>query len=287
MLSALVLLPLCSLKSLASLAPFSLLGLGGTLYTAIFMIIRFLDKSYATGGRFFSQIALQPTFNVRGGYALNHLTFVLLSMLSTSYIAHYNAPKFYAELRNPSMARFNRVISGAFGASILFFVLIMCVGFLTFGGATQGFILNNYASGDLLATLARFAIGVALVTGYPFTFSALREGLLDMGGVKGEARGRAFQAVTIGLLSLVTALALVLRDVGFVVSISGALFGCALMFVVPAIMTIKNLGRLVAAGQGSKNSGLERAFNYGLILTGSIMGALGVFVSTMRQLGKM
>ena len=78
------------------------------------------------------------------------------------------------------MARFNQVVSGAFLSSIAFFVFIMSVGFSTFGGATAGFVLNNYASSDLLATLARFAIGLALLTGYPFTFSALREGILDL-----------------------------------------------------------------------------------------------------------
>ena len=40
---------------------------------------------------------------------------------------------------------------------------------------------------------------------------------------------------------MVTLLALVLKDVGFVVSISGAMFGCLLMFIVPAIMTISNI----------------------------------------------
>ncbi|RYH28750.1 hypothetical protein EON65_10980 [archaeon] len=287
LLTSVVLLPLVSLRSLNALAPFSLLGLGGTLYTAIFMLVRFLDKSYAPGGKFFSQIPFKPSFNARGGYAFNHLTLVLLSMLSTSYIAHYNAPKFYTELRNNTMERFNQVVGGAFGASVLFFTLIMCVGFLTFGGASQGFILSNYAGSDILATLARLAIGVALVTGYPFTFSALREGILDMANVKGENRSKLFTPVTAGLLATVTALALVLKDVGFVVSISGALFGCALMFIIPAVMNVQNLKRQQLQGRAKANAGLEKGFNYAIMGTGFVMGVLGVFVSTMRQMGKM
>lgn len=103
-----------------------------------------------------------------------------------SYIAHYNAPQFYAELKNATIPRFNSVVGGAFFSSIIFFIFIMCVGFLTFGGSTAGFVLNNYAGGDGLATLARFAIGLALLTGYPFTFSALREGVLDLRKVPGD-----------------------------------------------------------------------------------------------------
>jgi amino acid permease len=268
------------MKSLNSLSPFSLMGLGGTLYTAIFMAIRYFDKSYSLGGRFFELVSLRPSFNQRGPYTLNHLTFVLLSMLSTAYIAHYNAPQFYNELYNNSMLRFNTLVGTSFGLAIGFFIFIMSIGFLTFGGNTSSFILNNYASTDTLATLARFAIGLALLTGYPFTFSALREGLLDLSGKKDKnERNRLFTPLTMSLLSLVTALALVLTDVGFVCSITGALFGCFLMFIVPAIMNIKNP---VAPVQG-----IEKLGNMGMMATGLVMGALGIYVSVARQLGKL
>jgi amino acid permease len=59
-------------------------------------------------------------------------------MLGTSYIAHFNAPKFYNELENTSMKRFNTVVAGAFGISMGLFALIMTVGFLSFGSNTVG-----------------------------------------------------------------------------------------------------------------------------------------------------
>lgn len=279
-LSAMVLLPLCSLKNLSSLAPFSLLGLGGTLYTAVFMAIRYFDKSYQVGGKFFNSIPATPMFT-HAGFKLNHLTFVLLSMLSTSYIAHYNAPKFYNELQKPNMSRFNTVVGGAFGSAVLFFIFIMVIGYLTFGGNTAGFVLNNYSSQDTMATLARFAIGLALLTGYPFTFSALREGILDIANAQGERRNTLFKPLTMSLLAGVTGLALVLKDVGFVVSLTGAMFGCMLMFVVPAVMNIQNMKRTKEGSQ------LEIAANYGMIGTGLIMAVLGVYVSVMRQMGKL
>eukprot|EP01038_Epipyxis_sp_PR26KG_P008488 gene8488-11474_t len=288
LISSVFLLPLCSLQSLNALAPFSILGLGGTLYTALFMAVRYFDKSYKIGGKFFNEIVIKPTFNKRGGYAFNHLTFVLLAMLSSSYIAHYNAPKFYAELKNPTMPRFNTVVSGGFISSLLTFVFIMCTGFLTFGGASQGFILNNYAGSDYLATFARLAIGLALLTGYPFTFSALRDGILDIAKVTGEKRSNLAKPITIGVLSFITFLALGLKDVGFVVSIGGALFGNALMFVVPAIMNIAHTNA-VAKSKGvslTKSNKLEIGLNYGMIVTGVVMSVLGVGVSVLKQMGK-
>jgi len=49
----------------------------------------------------------------------------------------------------------------------------------------MGFILNNYAATDFLATLARLAIGGAILTSYPFAFSALRDGIQDFANQSG------------------------------------------------------------------------------------------------------
>ena len=48
----------------------------------------------------------------------------------------------------------------------------MIAGFLTFGGAADGYILNNYATTDSLAQLARLAIGGSIVTTYPLLHQA-------------------------------------------------------------------------------------------------------------------
>lgn len=290
LLSTLIILPLCSLKSLTALAPFSLLGLGGTLFTAVFMLIRYMDGSYAPGGEYFADMIVKPSFEQRGGYSIASFNaFVLLSMLSTAFVAHFNAPKFYNELKDANMERFNTVVKGGFASSILLFIFIMSIGFLTFGGNSLGFVLNNYSGNDPLATIARFAIGLALVTGYPFTFSALRDGLLDLGQLKGAARDNAMTPITLVTLSILTGLAIVLKDVGFVVSISGAMFGCAVMFIIPAVLNICNLqknarSRGVAMSQSGR---FEVIANYGMMLTGIIMAVIGVVVSVLRQMGEL
>lgn len=57
------------------------------------------------GGRFFAGLAetAQPVFS--GSGALNPLALILVSMLSTAFVAHFNAPKFYAELKDKSVRR--------------------------------------------------------------------------------------------------------------------------------------------------------------------------------------
>jgi sodium-coupled neutral amino acid transporter 11 len=120
------------------------------------MAKRYLDGSYKALGKYSEKLApaLRPSFNVKslgqGPWALNNRIWVLVSMLSTSYIAHYNAPKFYSELKDTDMKKFNKVVVASFSAAIAVFVLMMNLGYLTFGGVTSGFVLNNYANAGKL-----------------------------------------------------------------------------------------------------------------------------------------
>ena len=283
LLTSTILLPLCSLENLSALAPFSILGMGGILYTAFFMTLRYAQGSYSESGQYFADVVLKPSFN-KIPLNWNNRVFVLLSMLSTSFIAHYNAPKFYSELERPDIVKFNKIVAAGFGLSILFNLYIMCVGYLTFGGNSLGFVLNNYSGQDTLATYARVAIGAAILTGYPFTFSALREGLMDLMNISEDKRKKTLRPLTIVLLSLITIMALLLKDVGFVVSLSGSLFGCSLMFIVPAIMTIQNSKNL-RRKSGNGNS-LEISMNYGIILLGIVLTVIGTGITINRQLSR-
>ena len=107
--TALVLTPLCLLKDLSSLAPFSLLGIMGMTYTTIAMAVRYFGGSYAApSGEFLADGIVQPVFGSKGAMSvLSPSSFILISMLSTAYMAHFNAPKFYIELENNTIERFN------------------------------------------------------------------------------------------------------------------------------------------------------------------------------------
>lgn len=286
--TALILLPLCNLKSLSSLAPFSLVGLAGTLYTAIFMSVRLLDGSYNAGGKFFAGLSIsgQPSFGTTNSPIR---ALVLLSMLSTNYICHYNAPKFYTELKGASMKRFRLLSILGFGFSTLVTCFMMTVGFLTFGGNSLGLVLNNYAVTDSLATIARLAITVSLTAGYPLVFSALRDGVFNLMQVDHKHRDNLRLPLTFSLLGLLTGIAIVLKDVGFVCSLSGAMFGTTLIFIIPQLMVnslMKKKAKVTGTALTSKQK-VEILVNNGLIATGSLLGALGLGISVLKQAGRL
>jgi Transmembrane amino acid transporter protein len=87
-ITILILLPLCLLKNLKSLAPFSLLGVMGMAYTALAMTVRWLDGSYAPSGSLVGDIAknLRPSFGSVGGLGKGMNFLILLCMLSTAYM---------------------------------------------------------------------------------------------------------------------------------------------------------------------------------------------------------
>jgi amino acid permease len=88
--TAFVLLPLCWLKNLKSLAPFSLLGVLGMVYTALAMTFRLARGSYLGGSPLLADlpIKVRPDFGNKGFMSVfSPQSVILVSMLSTAYMA--------------------------------------------------------------------------------------------------------------------------------------------------------------------------------------------------------
>lgn len=261
-----VLLPLCLQKSLAALAPFSLLGVLGMLYTALAMAMRYLDKSYAANGKLLGSVAesLRPSFGTKGWESVfSPSSLILVCMLSTAYMCHFAAPKVYQELKDNTLPRFHKVVGLSFGTSVLMTAFITAVGYLTFGSASSGLILNNYSSNDAFMFACRVAVAASLVFSYPIIFQGCRDGLMDMLSVQNT------NAMTLGLLGGVTALAIVLKDVSFVLAFGGATLGNLLTYVYPAMMyskTVKDQNRSESVGVAVANSSA---------ILGIVMGVIG------------
>jgi len=283
-LTVLVLLPLCSMKSLAPLAKFSFLGVLSNVFIAIVIAFRSLDGSYRAGGALaaaapaaaeFVPFTGSPWATVADpGFA------VLLCMLSTAFIAHYNAPVFYEELApGPDGRKDGRfLLVSVIGFSIAAIILstVMSCGFLTFGRASLGLILDNYAATDRLAVAARIAIVVSLTTTQPLVFFSLRRQLVDLFGHRGaELAERWPTLLTISLLAVVTLIALVLHDLGKLTAFAGACFGSFLIYIAPAAMVLYAERR----GLGPRGSLLARCARLATLPLGAALGILGAIQS--------
>ncbi|EEC43594.1 predicted protein [Phaeodactylum tricornutum CCAP 1055/1] len=237
-ITSVVLLPLCLLKNLSSLAPFSLLGSLGMLYTAVAMGIRYFGKAYVGSGKFAQDLPfnLQPAFGTIGASGVfNTQTSILVGMLSTAYMAHFNAPRIYAELENNTVPRYLKVVASSFAISIGLFATMASLGFLTFGAHSSGLILNNYSVRDTLMGISRLAVALSIVFSYPLAFVGARDGVLDLLQVQNRTP-TVLNGLTVGLLAAVTAAALSIPDVSFVLAFAGSTLGNALIYIFPALM---------------------------------------------------
>ena len=109
---------------------------------------------------------------------------------------------------------------------------MMSLGYLTFGGATAGFVSTTMPTVTcLLPRSIRHRLGPP--DRYPFTFCAMRDGILDITKATPEKRAAVTKPLNVALITAVTILAILLKDVGFVVPVRSPVRP-TLMFMVPS-----------------------------------------------------
>ena len=285
-ITASALVPLSLLKDLSALGFTSALGCLAVLYTAVFITLRALDGSYAlpvgaaAGGRMLATVAagLEPSFKLASRWRVDSSALVLSSNLGLAYIAHYNAPAFYRTLHRRSPKRFAKVVSGAFLTLSLLYTSIMLLGYRTFGDNAASNLLRNYAQDDTLALLGRLATFVSILFGYPLAMVGLRDSASSVLETFAEAenaptfarrvaRGAVDspRALTLSFLAFISAVAILLTDIGLVVGISGALLGAAIVYIFPALIY----------GIATDSSVFSPV--YALVPLGAFLGLLGVW----------
>jgi len=246
-------LPLCFLKDLSTLAPSSTLGVISIFYTVAVMMFRAGDGSYHEGGQYYRDLTNDGLADFLPLLPANHHLFgftciaclKLVSTLSLSFMTHYNACKYYSELKSATPESYAKLTAIALGICASFYAISMIAGYVTFGYHAQEMILNNYAPEDVLITIARFGTGISLIVAYPVTFCGLRESAVSMlKMLLPSTTGSLFDSPTVQdrltmfLVLLITITAVFLTDDGLMVGLVGSICGSAVIFVVPTLIHI-------------------------------------------------
>jgi solute carrier family 38 (sodium-coupled neutral amino acid transporter), member 11 len=286
--TATVVLPLCRLSSLTALAPASIVGVVGTIITIAFLAFRcpavVAGSPYKTiGAGMLAQVTQQPSFSTYSRLS-SPAPLILIAMACASFMAHFSAPDFYHSLSTKTtglksevhanailrvgeptvMQRFNQMTVAGYSGVMMLNVLALTFGFLTFGGASNGIILNNYNTADWGANISRLFVGISVVGSYPFVMSGCRAAALELLSSQSPEHQQSplskesnERNMTTMLLSIVTAISLFVKDAGFVVGFNGALMGSTIAFTFPALLFLKlneakrrlptSIGRLLRA----------------------------------------
>merc|ERR1719197_2421086 len=114
-------------------------------------------------------------------FGANNGIWAAIPVTSVSYTLHYNGPRYYQELKNRSMRKMFRVVVRAFAICAGIYTLVALCGYLLFGSATQGDILNNFDTKDNAALIARLGLAFVIVFTYPLAFHSLRSSVFTLG----------------------------------------------------------------------------------------------------------
>lgn len=188
---------------------------------------------------------------------------------------HYNSARFYTELKDASLPRFAMAVSSAFGFSSAVYIAIACLGYLTFGGNSSSYILNNYSPYDPLATLCRLAVGISTLTTYPIVFIGCRDGVLDVLNVEAARQTtHNLDMLTVVMLIFLTILACFVTDLGLINAVGGGSLATIIVFVVPTLMWYA-----LSLEPRFKDEIKDLPLAIGLCIAGIALGVVGVIIS--------
>ena len=253
-----VLLPLCLLKEITALAPFSFMGNIAVIFVVGMMVLRAMDGSYIIGGQFRQEgtYIVHPDI-LRSGYdssgsgtpasgwaethesiwRFNISTLRFVNMISVGFLSHYNVSEYYFSLTEASPNRFRKATGYAFLFTAIVYMCSMSAGYSTFGKECDETILRNYSAADPLAGLAKIAIAASLLTSFPLMFKGLYRSVKSLySGSSGIDKNMIrHEQLVVVLLLFVCCTAVVFPDVGAIVNITGAFCGTCLCYVLPLI----------------------------------------------------
>lgn len=276
------LFPMSLIRNLSALAFTSILGFCAIMYTVVFINVRALDGSYALGsGKFVTDgiLTVLPSFERSSLWKIDFSSLVLASNLGLAYVAHYNSPTMYRELKDTNAKRYATMVNIAFSILVFLYVITMAAGYSTFGDSTMGNILLNYHPKDILGVMGQVATGFSILFGFPLVAAGARESLIGaaagLGFPQFGAPHNHFRLVA-AMITLVTAVSVNVTDVSLAVGLTGAALGSFICYVCPAMLYVK----AVEICQG-KNSVAYRAarWNKALVPFGIFIGAMGVLIT--------
>eukprot|EP00768_Dysnectes_brevis_P003009 gnl/Dysnectes_brevis/2181_a2540_2175.p1 GENE.gnl/Dysnectes_brevis/2181_a2540_2175~~gnl/Dysnectes_brevis/2181_a2540_2175.p1 ORF type:complete len:459 (+),score=155.06 gnl/Dysnectes_brevis/2181_a2540_2175:90-1466(+) len=175
---ALIVFPLALLPKLDFLRFTSLAALLSVLYIVFVIIVFYLEVNV------FGTVVLDPAPGPPQAINSDLVSvFTAFPLLGVAFTAHYNCLNVYAELKERSLARMNKVIGGTGSIIIVLYSAMGMFGYLTFTDLTQDDILKNFAqlpNPSLYVNFANICMLFTIIFSFPMVSFALRKSLLSL-----------------------------------------------------------------------------------------------------------
>jgi sodium-coupled neutral amino acid transporter 11 len=244
--SLIIVVPLSMARDMASLAATSLLSVVADAILVGFVIG-------------FSPV--RSTVSEYGGFVkvlednwINGKLFIGLGVLSTAMACQHSAFIVSGSLENKTASRWGMVTSRSISISAAMCIMMGVTGYLGFLDATEGDVLNNFDSDSFEANAGRTLLAVTMFFTYPMECFVARHVLVKLlynGDMDNEAVGvngeiipevKVFgflgrrEKVTLGIYVATLIPALIVDDLGPVLSLTGSLGASCIAYIGPGLV---------------------------------------------------
>ncbi|OJD33547.1 amino acid transporter [Diplodia corticola] len=172
---------------------------------------------------------------IRGSLIINDGVFQAVGVISFDH----NSLLIYGSLKKPTIDRFSKVTHFSTTVSMIACLLMALSGYLTFGDKTQGNVLNNFPTNNVLVNVARLCFGLNMLSTLPLEAFVCRE-VMENFYFPGEPWDASRHLIfTTTLVTSAMGLSLMTCDLGVVFELVGATSACALAYILPPLCFLK------------------------------------------------
>ncbi|KKK26985.1 hypothetical protein ARAM_002617 [Aspergillus rambellii] len=175
----------------------------------------------------------------KGLLFVNSGFFQAVGVISFAFVCHHNSLLIYGSLKKPTLDRFAIVTHYSTGVSLLMCLTMGISGFLFFGSRTQGNVLNNFPSDNILINIARLCFGLNMLTTLPLEAFVCRSVMTTYYFPDEPFNINRHLIFTSALVITSIALALTTCDLGAVFELIGATSAASLAYIFPPLCYIK------------------------------------------------
>ncbi|KAK9580247.1 hypothetical protein V6Z90_008271 [Aspergillus fumigatus] len=151
----------------------------------------------------------------------------------------HNSLLIYGSLKKPTMDRFAKVTHYSTAVSLCMCLAMGISGFLFFGSKTQGNVLNNFPSDNVMVNIARLCFGLNMLTTLPLEAFVCRSVMTTYYFPDEPFNMNRHLIFTTSLVVTSMAMALFTCDLGAVFELIGATSAAALAYIFPPLCYVK------------------------------------------------
>ncbi|KAJ5179779.1 Vacuolar amino acid transporter 2 [Penicillium capsulatum] len=219
--------PLSLYRDIAKLAKASALALISMLVIVVTVVTQGFRVPSESRGEVKSHLIVNSGF------------FQAVGVISFAFVCHHNSLLIYGSLKKPTLDRFATVTHYSTAVSLIMCLVMGIAGFLSFGSKTQGNVLNNFPSNNILVNIARFCFGLNMLTTLPLEAFVCRSVMTTYYFPDEPFNPNRHLIFTTSLVLSSMALALLTCDLGSVFELIGATSAAALAYIFPPLCYIK------------------------------------------------